>query len=265
MSYTPPTPVGQAAPASSLPTVGPLDTAPGSSTITAADAASTIVTGQGNQSIITGTPTANSAATFALASVEAVRVQISGTWSATLQFEISIDGGTTYYPTPCQLTGTTLSPTAVTADCAGIVAVAGATHLRVRATALASGTATVKVVETSNTGAVAISNASQVNFSSLMTKFVSDSNGNTALTTNVSYTASLTVSGFLPVELEITNRTGTSEIFYTLDGTTPSATNFSGVLPATLCSVTLPCDGTPTLKLFTAGTGIQFAAVVRGR
>ena len=265
MAYTPPTPLGQAIAGSSLPTVGALDVAQTSASVTVVDSGSTSTAGQNNQSIITGSATANSTATYALTSIEAIRVQVSGTWSGTLQFEISLDGGTTYFPVPCQLTGTTSSPTSVTANCSGIVVTTGATNFRVRASALASGTAVIKAVESVNTGSVAVANASQINFNSLMTKFVSDSNSNAALTQNVAYVASLTVSGFNPVELEITNRAGTGEIFYTLDGTTPTTSNFSGILPATISSVTLPCDGTPTLKLFTTSSGITFSAVVRGR
>jgi len=103
-------------------------------------------------------------------------------------------------------------------------------------------------------------------FNSLMTKQVSDSNGNAALTSSAVYTASLSTSGFTQaVELEITALTGGSAIYYTLDGSTPSTTNFSGVLPATVCSVTLPCDATPTLKLITYAANQFVAAVVRGK
>jgi len=102
-------------------------------------------------------------------------------------------------------------------------------------------------------------------FNSLMNKFVCDSNGAAVLTASSVYTASLTVSGFNAVELEITSLTGGGAIYYTLDGTSPSTTNFSGVLPATVCSVTLPCDATPTLKLWTAVSNQYIACVVRGK
>ena len=91
-------------------------------------------------------------------------------------------------------------------------------------------------------------------------KFVCDSS---TLVANTMKTASLTVSGFTAVEIEITNVNGASTIYYTLDNTTPSSTNFSGVLPATPSSTTLPCSGTPTLKLISAGTPI-WAATIRG-
>jgi hypothetical protein len=91
-------------------------------------------------------------------------------------------------------------------------------------------------------------------------KFVSSSG---TLVANTAATASLTVSGLTAVELEITNISGASTIYYTLDNSTPSSTNFSGILPATPSSVVLPCSGTPTLKLISAGTP-TWGAVVRG-
>jgi len=91
-------------------------------------------------------------------------------------------------------------------------------------------------------------------------KFICDSS---TLVANTMKTATLTVSGFTAVEIEITNVNGASTIYYTLDNTTPSSTNFSGILPATPCSTVIPCNGTPTLKLISAGTPI-WGASVRG-
>jgi hypothetical protein len=91
-------------------------------------------------------------------------------------------------------------------------------------------------------------------------KFVCDAG---TLVASTLETASLTVSGFTAVEIEITNINGASTIYYTFDGTTPSSTNFSGILPATPSSIVLPCNGTPTLKLISAGTPL-WGAVVRG-
>ena len=91
-------------------------------------------------------------------------------------------------------------------------------------------------------------------------KFVCDAG---TLVANTLETVSLTVSGFTAVEVEITNINGASTIYYTFDNTTPSSTNFSGILPATPSSIVLPCNGTPTLKLISAGTPL-WGAVVRG-
>ena len=91
-------------------------------------------------------------------------------------------------------------------------------------------------------------------------KFVCDAG---TLVASTLETVSLTVSGFTAVEVEITNINGASTIYYTFDNTTPSSTNFSGILPATPSSIVLPCNGTPTLKLISAGTPL-WGAVVRG-
>jgi hypothetical protein len=91
-------------------------------------------------------------------------------------------------------------------------------------------------------------------------KFVCDTS---TLAANTVKTATLTVSGFTAVEIEICNVNGASTIYFTLDGTTPSSTNFSGVLLATPDRQILPCNGTPTLKLVSAGTPI-WSATVRG-
>ena len=86
------------------------------------------------------------------------------------------------------------------------------------------------------------------------------------LTGGLVYTCLLPTSGFTQVvELELTNLIGGGIIYYTLDGSTPSPTNFSGVLPATVCSVTLPCDTTPTLKVITSAGSQFITAVVRGK
>lgn len=84
------------------------------------------------------------------------------------------------------------------------------------------------------------------------------------LVANTVTTQALTVSGFTAAELEITNISGASTIYYTLDGTTtPSSTTFSGILPATPCSVIIPCNGTTTVKLISAGTP-TWGAAIRG-
>ena len=116
-------------------------------------------------------------------------------------------------------------------------------------------TGTVKIDQTTNG-----TTNNTTNRDATYAKFVCDTS---TLVANTSKTASLTVSGFTAVEIEITNVNGASTIYYTLDNTTPSSTNFSGILPATPCNVVLPCNGTPTLKLISAGTPI-WGASVRG-
>lgn len=62
-----------------------------------------------------------------------------------------------------------------------------------------------------------------------------------------------TISNYNSVE--IVNRTGDAEIFFTIDGTNPTVEG-SGtyVLPATICSITVPCTGAAAVKLISLGT-----------
>lgn len=132
---------------------------PASINITTRDLASTSTSGQNGQTIVTGTPTANSAATFALQGVSTIRPQVSGTWTGTLTSELSMDGGTTYYPIAAHLTGTPLSTSTFTANGQGSVNVGSATHYRLRATAAITGTAVITVAESAQVGTVNVANA----------------------------------------------------------------------------------------------------------
>src|SRR5229473_3995899 len=87
---------GQKTSGNSIPVVLPSDpdSRPSSGTITAVDTGTSSAAGQDSISVITGTPLANSSQAFAINGRGAARIQITGTWAATLQFEGSIDGGT---------------------------------------------------------------------------------------------------------------------------------------------------------------------------
>lgn len=135
------------------------DTAPATQNITAADVASSTATGANSQPIITGNPTANSFASFALAGLDTINVQISGTWLATLQAEVSFDGGTTWYIRGFHQAGTTVTSASVTANAAGNLNVAGCTHFRMRATAYVSGTAVVGIAGSANPSSIYLANA----------------------------------------------------------------------------------------------------------
>lgn len=138
------------------------DTSPASVNITTVDVGTSTTTGQGGQSIFSGTATAGSSAAFALSTENTVRVWCTGTWVGTLQSEVSTDGGTTWNITGIHLTGTALSAGSFTSNFYGHLNVAGVTNYRIRATAFASGTATIKVVESSNLGSVYIANALKI-------------------------------------------------------------------------------------------------------
>jgi len=132
------------------------------------------------------------------------------------------------------------------------------TAVNTGAVVLAAGTALVGKVGIDQTTPGTTNNTT--NRDVTYAKFVCDAG---TLVANTLETVSLTVSGFTAVEIEITNINGASTIYYTFDNTTPSSTNFSGILPATPSSIVLPCNGTPTLKLISAGTPL-WGAVVRG-
>lgn len=135
---------------------------PSTISITARDIGSSTTTGQSSQSIITGTPTANSTATFVLLGVATVRVQVTGTWTGTLQSEVSIDNGTTWNPVGVHLTGTAITTAAFTANGTGNLNCGGATTYRLRATAAWTGTAVVTVVEAAQTSSIYVANAMRI-------------------------------------------------------------------------------------------------------
>lgn len=84
------------------------------------------------------------------------------------------------------------------------------------------------------------------------------------LVANTVTTQTLTQSGFAAFEVEVTNVNGAAAMYGTVDGSTPSSTNFAFVLPATPSTIVLPMLGTsPTLKLISAATP-AWAATLRG-
>lgn len=353
-----------------------LDILPASINVTAADSSSTTTAGINGQSIITGTPTVNSAASVVLAGIDAVRVQVSGTWSGTLVSEISFDGGTTWYSTGIHLSGTNYNVGTFAGNFGGHCNVAGCTNFRIRAMAFVSGTAVVKVIESLNPASFYLANSPQIadgttpsqklaidasgritevnaatylpiigipnidkqicNPLSLSNNTVTGwnttgtvngslassgaltitmntqtngvgpanlpSNGmtikidNEQMTVNTTSTVAgvttfgilaggrgangttpaahsngatlTTVIGFTPNEIEITNTSGVALVYYTLDGTTPSSSNFTGVLVQTPCATILPCNGTGpalgggvSLQLIAAGTPLVTIAI----
>lgn len=129
------------------------NTAPATQNITAQDTASTTTAVANGQNFVTGAPTANSAASFALASgFDTVRIQVTGTWTGTLSVEESVDGGTTWVAFNVHQGAYTTG--SFTGNFEGLGVIAGCTNVRVRATAAWTGTATIAVVQTISAGAV---------------------------------------------------------------------------------------------------------------
>lgn len=126
-----------------------------------------------------------------------------------------------------------------------------------------NGSAAVALKDASGTALGTTSGALNVSLPTNVPIINKHISGSGTLTANSATTASLTVSGFTAVEIEVTNVDGAAAMYVTLDGTTPSATNFIAMLPATPSSVVLPMNTTPTCKIISAGTP-KWAATVRG-
>jgi hypothetical protein len=138
------------------------DLTPATQNITAQDTGTTTTTGANNQSIFTGTPTAGSAASFSVNTITSVDVQVTGTWTGTLEVESSSDGGTTWYKNGGHQKGVTFNSSSFTSNFQVSTNVAAATTFRVRAIAAWTGTATVRVVESINPDSLYILNALQI-------------------------------------------------------------------------------------------------------
>lgn len=107
------------------------------------------VTGGGNATETTTTGTVTSAAgassyvVGAVSGAPGISFQLLGTWTATLIFEVSNDGGTTYYQVDAYDVGNDKLVASPTANGLYLLLVEGCSHARVRATAYTSGTVNV--------------------------------------------------------------------------------------------------------------------------
>lgn len=136
------------------------DTAPATQTIIALDSGTSNLTGANGQVFYFGTPTTNSAATFALSSIETVLVESSLLGAGgTLVVEISMDGQTFWLRPNVFQISTQNYTNAFTAPFVAAVNVAGATHIRVRSTVSWTGTATITVKESVHSRMVTIGDA----------------------------------------------------------------------------------------------------------
>lgn len=130
------------------------DFSPTGGNITAVDAGSSTATGQDSSSIITGSATANSSISQAISGFPSTKIQVTGTWSATLEFDQSIDGGTTWTTMGCHVTGSAFDRSSVTGNGIFDCETAGVSNVRVRATAYTSGTVAIKFASSSAPGAI---------------------------------------------------------------------------------------------------------------
>lgn len=171
---------------------GTTDLFPTTQNITAQDIATATVAGFQGQSFIIGTPTAGSAATFALSGMTTVNIQITGIWTGSLRIEASFDNGTLYVSKFSRLPGTVYAGAAtVTLNASLIAAVSGCTQIRVRSIAAWTGTAIVTISETINDHLVDVLNPIRL----------LDSTTNTLMTIKPASTAPLTTDTAMVVAL----------------------------------------------------------------
>lgn len=135
------------------------DTVPATQNITAVDAVTASTSNQNAQTFYTGTPTAGSAASFTLSGQQSVRLLVTGTWSATLQAEYSVDGGTTWHVLLMHQNSIYNLSTGITSNFTANAQTTGMTSVRIRCTAYTSGTAVVRVVESAGEAVISLNNA----------------------------------------------------------------------------------------------------------
>ena len=215
-----------------------IDTAPATVNITAADVASSTASGQNGQNIVTGNPTANSAASFAIAGLSSIEVQITGAWSATLVSEVSFDGGTTWYNRGVHLAGTAFIITSFTSNGAGGLNCAGATNYRIRCTAFTSGIATIRIAGSVNDSTVYIANAIKVADPTTPSQQMAvDSLGR--VTANLGTVAGLALDSTVAKDASITTtNTNIGATTETVASTDTSASGLNGLLKRLLQRIT---------------------------
>jgi len=157
-------PVTIASDQSAIPVTGSLsispttDTTPATQNVTTQDLASTTTAQANGQNAITGTPTAGSAASFAVTSRESVEVEVTGTWAGTLVSEVSMDSGVTWFTRGLKQSGASYISSSFTAKFQGGLNFTGMTNYRIRATTAMTGTATVLITASSNPASITVSN-----------------------------------------------------------------------------------------------------------
>lgn len=142
-----------------LPVSNPVDVASSIVNVTTQDLASTTAVGFANQSLISGTPTAGSAASFSVSSIQTVMILVSGTWTGTLSMEVSENGGTTWEPRSIHVIGTNTFSSSITANVAGSMNAAGKSNVRARGITAMTGTASVQMILSDNASNMYIANA----------------------------------------------------------------------------------------------------------
>lgn len=261
-------------------TVLPADLAPATQNITAQDVASSSTTQANGQPIVTGTPTANSAATFAVASAESVEVEVTGTWTGTLVSEMSFNG-TTWFTRGVKLAGLGWIASSFTQNFEGGGNISGTTFYRIRSTAAWTGTATVKAIFTNNATTMTVSTPVTMRDSTTQTITNSIKAASTAaLTTDTSLVVALSPNSSTPMfgdkagsgSINNTGQTvggavnGATTCNFTIAGSWVGVLNFTGITnggaAATLPAYTV--NGAPVSLSFFPTTNNTYAVNCAG-
>jgi hypothetical protein len=129
-----------------------------SGTITAQDTASTSTTYFNAQIWYSGTPTAGSVFAVSTVGIQSGMVEISGTWTGTLQTEVSVDNGVNWISNTIHTVGGPDYVNAVTNNVTGSLNLGGKTNFRVRSTQPFTGTATVRLIQSQNATNIYVAN-----------------------------------------------------------------------------------------------------------
>lgn len=176
------------------------DIRPDSGSITTQDIGSTTTAGYHGATQIAGTPTAGSSFSYAINGVAGWYALITGTWTGTLSFEKSLDGGTTWVGTSGHVDSSSEQVLSVTGNCSVRGASAGATYLRARATASMTGTAVVQFIF-----AAADTVTTVTNLITDVPKCISVASGQLVRPTNTTvYSANDEISAASPASLPVT-------------------------------------------------------------
>lgn len=133
------------------------DYQPAAASITARDVASSTGTGQANSSIYTGTPTAGSIASWIVPGMATGRITIAGTWTGTGSIEVSNDN-TTWYGQTCHVQGSSSRGSTFTANGMFLCDIGAVRYLRVRSTAVMTGTITATATFSPVSDAIKVNN-----------------------------------------------------------------------------------------------------------
>lgn len=126
--------------------------------INTADVGSSSTAGNNGQLLITGNPTNNSTASVAGSGNSSFAILVSGAWVGTLQFERSLDNGSTWTAIGAFAAGTQFTTQTTTLNGAFHGNSSSSTNIRVRATAWTSGTANIRILLGHGTGTITIGN-----------------------------------------------------------------------------------------------------------